>query len=133
MNTWKGLAHIALFTSNLEQSIAFYENLGGVCTMRSQAQKPEWVNLLALVDLHGFTLEIVQPGGGEPVQPQNNVFGHIAIAVDSLEDAIEELRSRGVDTFLGGINELPDTFGGVRNIFFTGPDGEQIELLQKSR
>ena len=55
MNTWKGLAHIALFTSNLEQSIAFYENLGGVCTMRSQAQKAEWVNLLALVDLHGFT------------------------------------------------------------------------------
>lgn len=133
MNTWKGLAHIALFTADMERSIAFYENLGGVCTMRSQAQKPEWVNQLALVDIHGFTLEIVQPGGGQPTQSQNNVFGHIAIAVDSLEEAIEELRAHGVDTFMGGINELPNTFGGVRNVFFTGPDGEQIELLQKSR
>lgn len=131
MNTWKGLAHIALFTKDLETSIRFYENLGGVCAMRSQAQKPNWVNQLALVEIHGFALEIVQPGGGEPAQAQNNVWGHIAIEVDSLEEAIEELRARGVDTFLSGINELPGTFGGVRNIFFTGPDGEQIELLQK--
>ena len=25
---------------------------------------------------------------------------------------------------------LPDTFGGLQNWFFTGPSGEQIELLQ---
>ena len=29
MNTWKGLAHVALFTDDLEKTIAFYENLGG--------------------------------------------------------------------------------------------------------
>lgn len=29
MDTWKGLAHIALFTDDLEKTIAFYENLGG--------------------------------------------------------------------------------------------------------
>lgn len=133
MNTWKGLAHVALFTTDLERSIRFYENLGGVCAMRSQAQKPNWVNKLALVDIHGFTLEIVQPGGGDPASAANNVFGHIAIEVDSLEEAMDELRAKGVDSFLGGINELPDTFGGVRNAFFTGPDGEQIELLQKCR
>lgn len=131
MNTWKGLAHIALFTSDLERSIAFYENLGGVCTMRSQAQKPNWVNQLAMVEIHGFALEIVQPGGGDPVNAKNNVFGHIAIEVDSLEDAIAELKVRGIDSFMGGINELPNTFGGLRNAFFMGPDGEQIELLQK--
>ena len=27
MDTWKGLAHIALFTDDLEKTIAFYENL----------------------------------------------------------------------------------------------------------
>ena len=32
MNTWKGLAHVALFTDDLEKTIAFYENLGGKCT-----------------------------------------------------------------------------------------------------
>ncbi len=128
MKTWKSLAHIALFTQDLERAVRFYEMLGGVCVQRSQAQKPQWVNQLALVEISGFTLEIVQPGGGEPAQPQNNVWAHIAVAVDSLEDAIAELKEKGVET--GPINELPHTFGGVRNAFFTGPDGETIELLQ---
>ena len=44
MDTWKGLAHIALFTDDLEKTIAFYENLGGKCTMRGEAPKPQWVN-----------------------------------------------------------------------------------------
>lgn len=131
MKTWNGLAHIALFTSDLEKSIRFYENLGGKCTARSQVQKPAWVNRLALVELAGFVIEMVEPGGGDAIQPNNTVWGHIAIAVDSLEDAIAELKARGVDTFLSGINELPDVFGGVRNIYFTGPCGEQIELMQK--
>ena len=39
MNTWKGLAHVALFTDDLEKTIAFYENLGGKCTMRGEAAK----------------------------------------------------------------------------------------------
>ena len=116
MDTWKGLAHIALFTDDLEKTIAFYENLGGKCTMRGEAPKPQWVNKLAMVEICGFALEIVQPGGGEPVAVTNDAFRHIAIEVDS---------------FLGGITEMPGLFGGVRNAFFTGPSGEQIELMQK--
>lgn len=131
MKTWKCMAHVALFTADLDKSIQFYEKLGGKCTARSQVQKPQWVNQLALLEIAGFTIEMVQPGGGDPLQPANNVWGHIAIEVESLEDAIAELKSLGVDTFLSGINELPDVLGGVRNIYFTGPNKEQIELLQK--
>ena len=29
-----------------------------------------------------------------------------------------------------GVTLLPNTFGGLQNWFFTGPSGEQIELLQ---
>ena len=131
MKTWKGLAHIALFTDDLDKTIRFYESLGGECTARSQVQKPQWINQLALVKLAGFTMEIIQPGGGDPVRPENNAWGHIAIEVDSLEDAMVELKACGVDNFLSDINELPEVFGGVRNVYFTGPCGEQIELMQK--
>ena len=131
MDTWKGLAHIALFTDDLEKTIAFYENLGGKCTMRGEAPKPQWVNKLAMVEICGFALEIVQPGGGEPVAVTNDAFRHIAIEVDHLEEAIAEVKARGVDSFLGGITEMPGLFGGVRNPFFPGPSGEQIELMQK--
>ena len=131
MDTWKGLAHIALFTDDLEKTIAFYENLGGKCTMRGEAPKPQWVNKLAMVEICGFALEIVQPGGGEPVAVTNDAFRHIAIEVDHLEEAIAEVKARGGDSFLGGITEMPGLFGGGRNAFFTGPSGEQIELMQK--
>lgn len=131
MDTWKGLAHVALFTDDLEKTIAFYENLGGKCTMRGEVPKPQWVNKLAMVEICGFALEIVQSGGGEPVAVTNNAFRHIAIEVDHLEEAIAEVKARGVDSFLGGITEMPGLFGGVRNAFFTGPSGEQIELMQK--
>lgn len=131
MNTWKGLAHAALFTDDLEKTIAFYENLGGKCTMRGEAPKPQWVNQLAMIEICGFALEVVQPGGGDPVAVKNDAFRHIAIEVENLEEAIEEVKSRGVDSFLGGITEMPGLFGGVRNAFFTGPSGEQIELMQK--
>ena len=131
MKTWKGLAHIALFTDDLEKAVSFYEKLGGTCTARSQAQKPQWINQLALVEIAGFVIEVVQPGGGDPIQPANNVWGHIAIEVDNVEDAVAELQAAGVETFLTeSINELPTVFHGVRNIFFTGPCGEQIELFQ---
>ena len=42
-----------------------------------------------------------------------------------------EVRAEGVDTFLTPEKKvLPDLFGGLQNWFFTGPSGEQIELLQ---
>ena len=99
--------------------------------MRGQAQKPQWVNELAMVEWNGLALEIVQPGGGEATAVKNDAFRHIAIEVDNLEEAIAEVKALGIDTFLGGITEMPDLFGGVRNAFFTGPSGEQIELMQR--
>ncbi len=131
MKTAKGFAHIALFTDDLEKTIQFYERLGGKCTMRGQAQKPQWINELAMVEWNGLALEIVQPGGGEPTAVKNDAFRHIAIEVGNLEEAIAEVKALGIDTFLGGITEMPDLFGGVRNAFFTGPSGEQIELMQR--
>ena len=41
------------------------------------------------------------------------------------------IRAAGVDTFMGSEKKvLPALFGGLENWFFTGPSGEQIELLR---
>ena len=56
---------------------------------------------------------------------------HIAILVDDLDAAASAIRAAGVDTFLTPEKKvLPELFGGLQNWFFTGPSGEQIELLQ---
>ena len=50
--------------------------------------------------------------------------------VDDLDAAAAAVRAAGVDTFMTPEKKvLPDLFGGLENWFFTGPSGEQIELL----
>ena len=94
-----GLAHIALFTNDLETSIKFYECLGGK---------------------------------GTDVTAQGGLFPHIAIEVNDIDAAIADLKAAGITNFRGGVDKAADLpiFGGIRNAFFIGPNGEQLELLQ---
>ena len=108
----QGLAHIAVLTEDMEKTIAFYELLGGTCTERTSVQKPTGVNQLAMT-------------------AQGGVLPHIAIEVTDLPAVAAELRAQGIDTFLTPEPVvLPELFGGLRNWFFTGPSGEQIELIE---
>lgn len=127
----KGLAHIAIYTTDVEQSIAWYQKLGGECYDRGEVKKPTGINRLAMVRLAGLDLELIQPGDGTPVEPAGGVIPHLALEVADLDAAISQLRAVGIDSFRTEQPvELPDLFGGLRNIFLTGPSGELIELLQ---
>ena len=51
--------------------------------------------------------------------------------VDDVDRTAAELRAAGVETFRTDAKcVMPNTFGGLENWFFTGPSGEQIELLK---
>lgn len=51
--------------------------------------------------------------------------------MDDVDQAAADLRAAGVDTFQTAEKcVMPNTFGGLENWFFTGPSGEQIELLK---
>ena len=55
---------------------------------------------------------------------------HFAVYVDDLDAAAAAVKAAGVDTFMTPEKKvLPNLFGGLENWFFTGPSGEQIELL----
>ncbi len=124
-----GLAHVAVYTRDIEESIAFYEKLGGVVTGRGGIPTPEGEKKLALVSYGGITLELIQSPGVMPMEEGN--VPHFAILVDDLDAAAAAVRAAGVNTFLTPEKKvLPDLFGGLQNWFFTGPSGEQIELLQ---
>jgi catechol 2,3-dioxygenase-like lactoylglutathione lyase family enzyme len=125
------LAHVALYTKDIERSLAFYELLGGRCYTRASIEKPTGTNQLAMVRLAGFDLELIQPGDGTPVQPVEGTWPHIALETERIEEAVEELKAAGIDTFCTDQpNDLPHLFGGLKNIFFYGPDGEKIELIE---
>lgn len=131
MKSMKGLAHIAILTTDLEKSIKFYERLGGMCTARGFVQKPTGVNQLAMLSIWGFEFEFIQPGDGTTVDPVGGVIPHIAIEVKDLPHAVNMLKAMGVNTFrTEQPTVLNDLFGGLQNIFFTGPSGELIELIE---
>ena len=125
---YQGLGHVAIHTKDMDGSIAFYEKIGGALRQRMSIPTPEGAKLLALVSFGGFTLELIQ--SPVPVSMAEGNIPHIAIYVDDLDAAAAEIRAAGVDTFMTPEKKvLPNLFGGLENWFFTGPSGEQIELL----
>lgn len=125
----RGLGHVAVYVGDIDASIAFYEKLGGAVKGRAALSVPEGEKKLALVSLAGVVLELIQ--SPVPVSMEGGNLPHFALLVDDLDAAAAAVRAAGVDTFLTPEKRvLPDLFGGLQNWFFTGPSGEQIELLQ---
>lgn len=128
-NNYNGLGHIAIYTKNIQESIAFYEKIGGALYKKDSVQVPEGEKKLALVEFGGFLIELIQPP--VPFQEGEGSIPHFAVYVKDIDKAAEDIQNAGVTTFLNSEKKvLPKTFGGLQNWFFTGPSGEQIELLQ---
>ena len=125
---YQGLGHVAIYTADMDQSIAFYEKIGGGLKNQASIQTPDGEKKLALVDFGGVTLELIQAPTPMPLTEGN--VPHFAVYVDDLDAAAAAVRAAGVDTFMTPEKKvLPGLFGGLENWFFTGPSGEQIELL----
>ena len=125
---YQGLGHIAIHTKDMEESIAFYEKIGGALRQRASISTPDGEKLLALMSFGGFTLELIQSPVPVPMGEGN--VPHFAVYVDDLDAAAAAVKATGVDTFMTPEKKiLPNLFGGLENWFFTGPSGEQIELL----
>lgn len=128
---YKGLGHVAIYTADIEESITFYEKIGGSVYKRDSVQVPEGEKKLALVEFGGFLLELIEPPAGELVPAGEGSIPHFAVYVDDLDKAAAAIKDAGVISFMTPEKKvLPETFGGLQNWFFTGPSGEQIELLQ---
>lgn len=128
-STVRGLHHLALICSDVEQTIQFYQELLGfplVELMENRDYKGSTHlffdmghdNLLAFFDFPGLGLK---PG----VEALGGVQ-HIAISIDSdnFEAIKKRLEERGI-TYLG-----PDR-GAKDSIYFKDPDGIQIELIRE--
>ena len=126
---YQGAAHIAVHTADLDRSIAFYEKIGGALRQQDALPTPAGEKRLALVEFGGFVLELIQSPTPAPMTEGN--IPHFAVYVDDVDAAAADLAALGVDTFLKDEKTvLPTLFGGLENRFFTGPSGEQIELMK---
>ena len=96
---YKGIGHIAIYTVDMDQSIAFYEMIGGSVFKRDGVETPEGLKKLALVEFGGFLLELIEPPAGTLVPSGEGSIPHFAVYVDDLDKTAADLKAAGVISF----------------------------------
>jgi lactoylglutathione lyase len=127
MASLKGLAHIGVFTADMDKSLEFYCDTLGFehfysCDM-GQVK-------LRFVKAGSCIIELIRPadyagGRGE------GVVAHIAVEVQGIRELVAALKAKGVVFKTEDVSVMPALFpSGSTNIFLTGPNGESLELYE---
>lgn len=112
-----GIHHFAIIASS-KSSVEFYEKLGFQETFR----KTRNYDTVILLDGYGIQIEMfIDPNHPErATKPENLGLRHLALKVDNIEDAINEL---GLE-----IGPIMNDWVGVRFAYILDLDGLPIEL-----
>ena len=117
-----GLAHIGVPIADMQRSLAFYVDVMGF-TLDDKCPMPGFE--LAFLSAGSCIIELIcKPNNTERVDGK---IDHICVEVDDIEGFCEKIKDKV--TFDGPISENAKLCGGVKNVFFRGPDGERIELF----
>ncbi len=140
----KKINHVNIVVSNLEETKAFFLQLGFEVGDESELSG-EWISSIvglpdvraryATLSLPGTetNLEIIEyaspPSEKDPNLDRANQIGfrHIAFEVDNIEDEVHRLKEKGIK-FLSEIHTYPKT--GKRLVYLWGPDRILLELAQ---
>lgn len=119
----KGLAHIGIYTSNPKECADFYvEHLG----FHSYHMEQRENFVIYFVENQGCIIEFVEKEGYQG----NGALHHIALEVQGIDALAEELSQKGILPKDYTIKKLEPFFASsAKNLFFTGPAGETIELF----
>ena len=116
-----GLAHIGVFVQDMDKSIDFYKRLGFTL------DKEENVGIrLAFLSAGTCLIELVEKN--DIPMRDAGVVDHVAVIVDDIEAAIANAKANGINID-GEVSSVP-ILGGVKNVFFEGPDGERLEFFE---
>ena len=109
-----GLSHIGIRVADIDKSIDFYKRLGFTL------DKEVSIHIrLAFMSAGTCLIELVE---SKEEARAAGVIDHIAIAVDGIEDVVAAVKAKGIEIDESKIASV-DILGGVKNVFFAGPDG----------
>ena len=124
------LLHTMIRVGSLERSIRFYTDILGMKLLRKK-DYPDGKFTLAFVgygpETEHAVVELTYNWGTEKYD-LGNAFGHIALEVDDVYKACDEIKKRG-----GKVTREagPMKHGSTVIAFVEDPDGYKIELIQK--
>ena len=117
--------HVAIICSNYEKAIDFYVKKLGFCMIR-EVNRPQQQDMLIMLESGQIVLELFIKSNvpARVDAPEAMGLRHLAFRVENMDEAVEWLRSRGVETE----PVRNDTINGGRFTFFKDPDGLPLEL-----
>jgi lactoylglutathione lyase len=124
------ILHTMLRVNDLKESIDFYQNIFGMKVLR-QKDYPEGKFSLAFVgygdEMSDTIIELTHNWDTSKYE-HGSAFGHIAIEVDDVCKACDEIKSKG-----GNIVREAGPMMGTKLLlaFVEDPNGYKIELIQK--
>ncbi len=128
-----GFQHLGLPVTNIERSEAFYSQLGFKTVMKTDLPADSDAVKVIMMELKGFVLELYQLVGNELAEVRGRVDGHIdhlALDVQDIERAFEDMRASGLTILEDAPVFLPFWDKGVKYFNVRGPDGERVEFNQ---
>ncbi len=115
------LNHVGIYVSDLEKSIGFYHEIFG---FKKVHEFTSGEAKIAMMDLGGGMLELVQRPGSPGTPPEGN-WSHLAIHDPEFDNTLTKLESMSIETRL---LTIPN---GNRLCFFSDLDGHVIEIMEK--
>lgn len=124
------ILHTMIRVGDLERSIRFYTEILGMKLLRKE-DFPDGKFTLAFVgygdESHNSVIELTYNWGTESYD-HGDAFGHIAVEVDDVYEAVERIRHAGGEI----VREAgPMKHGTTVIAFIADPDGYKIELIGK--
>lgn len=122
------ILHTMIRVGNLQRSIDFYTKILGMALLR-QKEYPEGRFTLAFLgygdEKDNSAIELTHNWDTETYE-QGTGFGHIAIEVDDVYSAAEQIRAQGGEIIR---DAGPMNAGNTIIAFVKDPDGYEIELI----
>jgi len=118
------LAHVGIVVKDCERSADFYQQVLG-CPVIDRLGN----DTLKIIYLQSgnLTIELLEYIAALPASRNTGVYDHLAFTVSDIQAAVVSLKKQGV-AFESDNPRL--TMNGKKIIFFSGPDGERIELME---
>ena len=119
-----GIQHIGIPTSNIEETIAFYEQLG----FHVALQTKNGDEAVAFLQLNNLVIETYE---NKSAVMQAGAVDHIALDVKNIDALFEVVKAKHFQLLDEQVNSLTFWEHGVRFFTILGPNKEKIEFCER--
>lgn len=119
-----GIQHIGIPTNDIEETIAFYEQLG----FHVALQTKNGDETVAFLQLNNLVIETYE---NKSAVMQADAVDHIALDVKNIDALFDVVKAKHFQLLDEQVNSLPFGEHGVRFFTILGPNKEKIEFCER--